>query len=316
MAQIVGSISLSHSPLWNLAPDPAKGQEGGAFVEDVRRVRGIVEQIKPDILVIFGPDHARGVFYDLLPPFTIGIERVSGVGDYYTPKGELPLAKAMAAAIHAGVMARGFDPAVSLDMRIDHGLTQVYARLVPALNIPIVPIIVNSGCSPLPTFARSFDFGVAVGEAIRAHEGAERVLIIGSGGMSHWPASTDAFDPNVSPEWRDFLIHGRPRVDEMEASRVAKALALAEGAATGRVEPGWDRDLLSRALADPSVFRRLDEEDVVRLGGPGAHEIRAWAAATAAWGGRLQWSAYEPVAKWITGMGIVSSTVPSTTAEG
>lgn len=315
MAQIVGSISLSHSPLWNLAPDPVKGQEGGIFVEEVQRVRRMVEEMKPDVLVIFGPDHARGVFYDVLPPFTIGIERVSGVGDYYTPKSELPLAKVLANAIHAGAMARGFDPAISLDMRIDHGITQVYARLVPALNVPIVPIIVNSGCSPLPTFARSFDFGSAVGDAIRAHDSDERVIIIGSGGMSHWPASTDAFDPNISPEWRDFLIHGRPLVDQVEASRVAKALALAEGANTGRVEPGWDQGLLARALSDPKMFRRLDEEDVMLLGGPGAHEIRAWAAATAAWGGRLEWSAYEPVPKWITGMGIIASTAPSTSLE-
>lgn len=311
MSQVVGSISLSHSPLWNLAPDPAPGEEGGTFVHEVDRARGIVEQLRPDAIVIFGPDHARGVFYDILPPFTIGVERVEGVGDYHTPKGELPLAKALAGAIHSGAMARGFDPAISLDMRIDHGLTQVYARLVPDLDIPIVPVIVNSGCSPLPTFARTFDFGTAVGEAIRAFDGPERVLVIGSGGMSHWPASTDAFDPSITPEWRDFLIHGRPRVDEMEAGRVAKAQALADGDATGRVEAGWDQGLLARALADPRVFRSLDEEDVMHLGGPGAHEIRTWAAATAAWGGKLEWSAYEPVPKWITGMGIVASTAPA-----
>lgn len=312
MANVIGCISLSHSPLWNLAPDPSLGEEGGTFVEEVRRAQSITEELKPDAIVIFGPDHARGVFYDILPPFTIGIERVEGVGDYYSPKGELPLAKALAGAIHAGVVDRGFDPAISLDMRIDHGLTQVYARLVPNLDIPIVPIIVNSGCSPLPSFARTFDFGAAVGEAINGFGGSERVLVIGSGGMSHWPASTDAFDPNITPEWRDFLIHGRPRVDEMEGGRVAKAQALADGAATGRIEAGWDQNLLARALADPKVFRSLDEEDVMRLGGPGAHEIRTWAAATAAWGGRLEWSAYEPVAKWITGMGIVASAAPGT----
>lgn len=314
MAHIVGSISLSHSPLWNLAPDPAEGEEGSTFVEDVARARGIIEQLKPDVIVIFGPDHARGLFYDILPPFTIGIERVQGVGDYYTPKGELPLAKSLAGAIHSGVTDRGFDPAISLDMRIDHGLTQVYSRLVPDLDIPIVPIIVNSGCSPLPSFARTFDFGTAVGQAIRAFDGPERVLTIGSGGMSHWPASTDAFDPSITPEWRDFLIHGRPRVEEMEAGRVAKAQALADSTATGRVEAGWDQGLIARAIADPLVFRGLDEEDVMHLGGPGAHEIRTWAAATAAWGGALEWSAYEPVAKWITGMGIVASVAPVTQA--
>lgn len=312
MATVVGTLSLSHSPLWNLAPDPEVGESGGAFVESVDRAREILEALRPDALVIFGPDHARGLFYDLLPAFTIGIERVEGVGDYNTPKGELPLATELARAIFDGVTARGFDPAVSLDMRIDHGLTQVYSRLVPGLDIPIVPVIVNSGCPPLPTFARSFDFGAAVGAAIADSAGVERVVTIGSGGMSHWPASIDAYDDTITPEWRDFLIHGRPRVDEVEPGRVARAQALADGDATGEVADRWDAALLDRLSINPKALRDLDVEDVVGVAGPGACELRTWAAATAAWGGELTWTAYEPVPRWITGMGIVASAVPST----
>jgi 2,3-dihydroxyphenylpropionate 1,2-dioxygenase len=311
MAKVVGTLSLSHSPLWNLAPDPGVDEPGGAFVASVERAREVLESLQPDALVVFGPDHARGVFYDLLPPFTIGIERVEGVGDYNTPKGELPLASGLARAIFDGVTARGFDPAVSLDMRIDHGLTQVYGRLVPALDIPIVPVIVNSGCPPLPTFARSFDFGAAVGEAIAASKGAERVVTVGSGGMSHWPASIDAYDTSITPEWRDFLIHGRPRVDDVEASRVARAQALADGDATGEVADRWDAAVLDRLSRDPRALRELDGEDVVGLAGPGAGELRTWAAATAAWGGEVAWTAYEPVPRWITGMGVVASVVPT-----
>lgn len=312
MAQVVGTISLSHSPLWNLAPDPATAAPGAEFVASVERARGILESLRPDAIVLFGPDHARGVFYDLLPPFTIGIERVVGVGDYFTPKGELPLATGLARAIYDGVTNRGFDPALSLDLRIDHGLTQVYSRLVPNLDIPIVPVIVNSGCPPLPSFERSYDFGKAVGQAIAESTGAERVVTIGSGGMSHWPASIDAYDETITPEWRDFLIHGRPRVDEVEAGRVARARALVDGAATGEIANGWDTALLERLAIDPATFRTLDAEDVAALAGPGACELRTWAAATAAWGGELAWTAYEPVPTWITGMGIVASLAPVT----
>ncbi|MPZ93088.1 MAG: 2,3-dihydroxyphenylpropionate 1,2-dioxygenase [Actinobacteria bacterium] len=311
MANVVGTLSLSHSPLWNLAPDPAADEPGGTFVESVERARQILESLRPDAIVIFGPDHARGVFYDLLPPFTIGIERVEGVGDYNTPKGELPLASDLARTVFDGVTARGFDPAVSLDMRIDHGLTQAYSRLVPDLDIPIVPVIVNSGCPPLPSFARSFDFGAAVGEAIGESDGAERVLTIGSGGMSHWPASIDAYDTSITPEWREFLIHGRPLVDEVEPGRVARAKALADGHATGDVADRWDAALLDRISSDPMALRGLDDEDVVGLAGPGAGELRTWAAATAAWGGELAWTAYEPVPRWITGMGVVASAAPA-----
>ena len=310
MAAVVGTLSLSHSPLWNLAPDPAPGEPGSEFVTSVERAREAFESLRPDVVVLFGPDHARGLFYDLLPPFTIGIERVEGVGDYHTPQGELPIATAMARAIFDGVTARGFDPAVSLDMRIDHGLTQVYSRLVPDLDVAMVPIIVNSGCPPLPTFARSFDFGAAVGEAVAESTGAERVVTVGSGGMSHWPASIDAYDSSITAQWRDFLIHGRPRVDEVEPERVARAQALADGNASGKVADRWDTALLDRLASDPRALRDLNGDEVETLAGPGAGELRAWAAATGAWGGDLPWTAYEPVPHWITGMGVVASVVP------
>ncbi|MEC7762101.1 MAG: 2,3-dihydroxyphenylpropionate 1,2-dioxygenase [Pseudomonadota bacterium] len=310
MATVVGTISLSHSPLWNLKPDPGANEPGGSFVSDVDKARDLVARLKPDVIVLFGPDHARGVFYDMLPAFAVGVERLTGIGDYFTPKGELPVAQGLARAIFDGVTARGFDPALSLDMQVDHGLTQVYARLAPALDIPIVPIIINAGCPPMPTFARSFDFGRAVGDAIAQYPGAERVLTVGSGGMSHWPASTNAFDETIAPEWREFLINGRPRVPEMEEGRVAKAMALAEGGATGHVAEDWDRALLQRIMADPTALRHLDSEDVAERAGPGACELRTWAAAVAAWGQPVGWEAYEPVPEWITGMGIVASEAP------
>ncbi len=307
MAQVIGNISLSHSPLWNLKPDPQAGESGAEFVASVERARTIVERLSPDAIVIFGPDHARGVFYDLLPAFAIGIERVQGVGDYFTPNGELPIASELAKDIFFGTTQRGFDPALSLDMRIDHGLTQVYSRLVPKLDIPIIPIIVNSGCSPLPSFARSFSFGQAVGDAIRASASKARVLVIGSGGMSHWPASIDAFDESITEEWREFLVHGRAQVDEKEAGRQAKAVALSNGEATGQIAEEWDRDCLARILKDPSVLGFLDGEDVEEVAGPGAGELRTWAAAAGAWAGPIAWTGYEPVPSWITGMGIISS---------
>lgn len=310
MAHLVGTISLSHSPLWNLAPDPTGGTPGAAFVRAVAQARALLESLRPDVVVVFGPDHARGVFYDLLPPFTIGIERARGIGDYNTPVGDLPVARELARSVLDGVSAAGFDPALSLDLRIDHGLTQVYSRLVPRLDIPLVPIIVNSGCPPLPSFARSSDFGSAVGAAIRSSSSEQRVVTIGSGGMSHWPGSIDAFDPTITAEWRDFLIHGRPLVYEVETQRVARAQALADGRTTGKVVEAWDVALLSRLAEDVAALRRLDLDDVVEAAGPGAGELRTWAAATAAWGGDLAWTAYESVPTWITGMGIVASLAP------
>ncbi|SFF54573.1 DODA-type extradiol aromatic ring-opening family dioxygenase [Blastococcus tunisiensis] len=311
MAKIVGCISLSHSPFWNITPTPEVSASGGLFVRAVDALREAGRALSPDAVVIIGPDHARGLFYDLLPPFTIGTGRIEGVGDYETPGGELPGRPELASEIFAGVTRRGFDPAISLDLRVDHGLTQVYGKLFPEQDVPLIPVILNSGCPPLPTFKRSWDFGAAMGAALRESAVAARVLVVGSGGMSHWPASTSAFDPSITEEWRSFLINGRPRVDELEPTRRAKALAIAAGETTGQVSADWDRDLLRRIRTDAGVLRRLDGEDVEALAGPGAHELRTWAAATAAWGAPLAYVDYEPVPEWITGMGMAASHVPA-----
>jgi len=310
MATVIGCINLSHSPFWNIAPARMPDAPGGRFSAAVERLREAAAELAPDAVVVFGPDHARNLFYDCMPPFCIGVERVTGVGDYGTPRGELPLPGPLARAIFEGVTAQGFDPAVSLDLGIDHGLAQVYSKLFPALDVPMVPVIVNSGCPPLPSFRRCFDFGHAVGRAIESAAGSARVLVIGSGGMSHWPPSISAEDPEIAPEWRDFLIHGRPRMVEVEPSRQQRAIQLAEGESTGQVNADWDRALLDRIGRDPGVLGRLDEEDVEAVAGPGAMEVRTWAAATAAWGGALTWTAYEPVPEWITGMGVASSIAP------
>lgn len=127
-------------------------------------------------------------------------------------------------------------------------------------------------------------------------------------GMSHWPASIGAYAPAVTPQWRNFLIHGNPFVDEVEAGRIAKAPALADGGATGEVADDWDTALLARLTSEPRALRTLDAQDVATLAG-----LRTWAAASAAWGGEPAWTAYEAVPQWINGMGIVASAAPAMT---
>ncbi|MCC5574653.1 2,3-dihydroxyphenylpropionate 1,2-dioxygenase [Microtetraspora sp. AC03309] len=311
MASVIGCINLSHSPFWNIAPPLAPGAPGGRFTAAVDGLRRLAAELSPDAVVIFGPDHARGIFYDLMPPFTIGVERVQGVGDYDTPSGDLPVADSLARQVFEGVTNRGFDPAISLDLRVDHGVTQVYGKLFPGLDVPLLPIVVNSGCPPLPAFSRAWDFGAAVGAAIRDFAADARVLVVGSGGLSHWPNSTSALDPAITDEWRDFLIRGRDRVTELEPARREKLKQIAASDATGDVNADWDLDLLARMKADAKILSRLDAEDVEGLGGPGAHEIRTWAAATAAWGGPLEYTSYEAVPEWITGMGVSAGHDPA-----
>ncbi|ALC14157.1 hypothetical protein [Sphingopyxis sp. 113P3] len=303
--ELVGMVSMSHSPSWNLealegAPKP--------YVDAVFRARDLVARVKPDVLVVFGPDHVRNFFFDLMPAFCIGLEKVIGFGDFGSPKGELPIRPDFAAHIAKQVLSAGFDPALSYRMGIDHGISQPIAALTPELQTPVVPIMISSGGAPLPTLARCYAFGRAVGNAIRSFPAQGRALVVGSGGLSHSPPSISPSDPTVAPEMRDYLINGRPRVEQFNAQREESSRKRRESGGTGPINEVWDRWLLScMRSGDLAPVLALDNAAVLADGGVGGQEIRAWIAALGAWGGPAHTADYGPVPTWITGMGCITA---------
>ena len=303
--KLVGMVSMSHSPSWNLealegAPKP--------YIDAVFRARDAVARIRPDLLVVFGPDHVRNFFFDLMPAFCIGVEDVTGFGDFGSPKGAMPVCPDIAAHIARQVVSSGFDPALSYKMGIDHGISQPIAALTPALETPVVPIMISSGGAPLPTLARCHAFGHAVGDAIRTFPGDGRVLVVGSGGLSHSPPSISPTDPAVTPEMRDYLINGRPRVKQFNADREESSRSRRARGGTGPVNETWDRWLLScMQSGDLDPVLALDNAAVLAEGGVGGQEIRAWIAALGAWGAPAQTADYGPVPTWITGMGCITA---------
>ncbi|MEQ8296649.1 MAG: hypothetical protein RIB55_09230 [Nitratireductor sp.] len=305
MAQIVGLVALSHSPFWDLSFDVSG--PGAEFVRGVESARNLIAEQEPDALVIFGPDHFRNFFYDVLPPFCIGVEKITGFGDYGSPKGAIPSAEALGREIHAAVSGQDFDPAFSLNMGVDHGISQPYAALDQGRETPMVAVMVNAGGAPRPSFRRCYDFGRAVGDAIRASSNAGRVMILGSGGLSHWVAPVSEDNPQTPAEIRDYVINGRERVVEYSAKRDASLAARKSEAVDGKVNPEWDRWFLDTlASGDMEPLLSMDSDEVERLAGNGAHEVRAWLSAIGAWGGGVEVMAYEPVPQWVTGMGCIA----------
>jgi 2,3-dihydroxyphenylpropionate 1,2-dioxygenase len=304
MAQIVGFVAMSHSPFWDMSPD-VRGA-GEAFVRGVNKARDLVEEHAPDAFVVFGPDHFRNFFYDVLPPFCIGMESVNGFGDYGTPSGELPISPPLGASIYRSVVDSGFDPAFSLKMGVDHGISQPYAVLHRELKTPMVPIMVNASGAPRPSMRRCFAFGKAVGNAIRAYPENKRVMIIASGGLSHWIKAVSADDPQTTAETRDHTINGRERVVEYSAARDASLQERIKQGVDGNVNAEWDQWFLDRIVAhDLDPIFALSDDAVQTSAGNGAHELRTWIAAIGAWGGPVEQLSYEPVRSWVTGMGCI-----------
>ena len=306
---IVGAISLSHSPLKDRnRADPAVEARFEAALE---RAAQFVEEHRPDLAIIFHPDHVNGFFYGLLPPFCIGIEAAS-IGDYGTAAGALEIPEARALDLAQSVLRSGVDVAISYKMTVDHGAVQPLEWLTGRYAIAqVIPIFINCAAPPLPTTERARALGAAVGAW--AEQAPERVLVIGSGGLSHDPPVPAM--STASADARRRLIEGGSMSHRQRHQRQNRAHG--EGSAMARrqstlmpANPGWDRMVLDAlAAGNLSVLDEADDAAITAEGGRGGHEVRTWLAALAALG--TDYAAtelfYEPVDEWITGMGVLQA---------
>ncbi|HEY3707855.1 MAG TPA: 2,3-dihydroxyphenylpropionate 1,2-dioxygenase [Amycolatopsis sp.] len=304
MAEIAGFVGMSHSPFTTLLPPENGDGPGAKFLRDADRVRRAVEVLAPDAIVVIGPDHFHGNFYDVMPPFVLGVEQAVGFGDYGSTKGPLPVASTLAWSVHNGLSEAGFDLSLSYSLTVDHGVVQGYEMITGGTALPMVPLVVNTAAPPLPSLPRCVALGRALGAALRSAEFPGRVLIAASGGLSHWLPSNDPRDPAVAGERREALIHGRADVHAFAAAREPRVRAMG-GDPGARVNAAWDGWFLGRlAEDDATAVALLGHNGLEDRAGTGGHEVRCWLIGQVAAGLPLVWTSYEPVPEWITGMGI------------
>jgi 2,3-dihydroxyphenylpropionate 1,2-dioxygenase len=303
VSEIVGMVGMSHSPFATMLPPPSAAAPGGRFLADASRVATAVGALVPDALVVIGPDHFHANFYDVMPPFVLGVAEADAFGDFGSRRGPLPVASALAWSIHEGLSRDGFDVALSYTLTVDHGIVQSYDMVRGRADIPLVPLVVNTAAPPLPSMRRCVALGRSLGAAIRV-AGVGRVLIVASGGLSHWLPSNDPRDESVPAERRAAVIHGRRDVRAFSAAREPGVRALA-GNPDAPVNAAWDSWFLKQLVtADLDPVTDLGDEGLEERAGRGGHEIRTWLIGFTAAARPLVWTSYEAVPEWVTGMGI------------
>jgi 2,3-dihydroxyphenylpropionate 1,2-dioxygenase len=177
------------------------------------------------------------------------------------------------------------DVALSASMDVDHGTVQPLQTLFgDATARPVIPIFINSVATPLGPLRRVRALGAAVGTYLATL--GKRVLVVGSGGLSHDPpVPTLATAP---PAALARIVHGEPMTPEQRQARQVAVMDAAQAFAHGDsplqpLNPEWDAAFLE--LVDSN---RLDEVDgwsntwIEQEAGHSAHEIRTWVAAFAA----------------------------------
>lgn len=304
MSDVVLGVGASHSTLMHGHRERSDTQAAAERYEaGLRSARDAVAAARPDAAVIIGSNHFRGLWLDLLPAFTIGVGQCLASGEAGTPRGPLAVDTALARSILDSTVADGFDLAFSLRLQVDHGISHAVQYVLAGLDVPIVPILVNVFAPPLPGLRRCDDLGQGIARAITADTADKRVVVIGSGGLSHRLPYPKWDDPQTDGE--RFLVEawldGRGKWEEYDKKR--RSLTLSTQA---RINPEFDEQLLSWIEAGSmGQLRDWSDEQIEEVAGNGGHEVRAWLMAAAATGhapGRRL--SYDPVEEWLTGMAV------------
>jgi hypothetical protein len=220
---LVAAVACAHTPQLLVRPPT----EDRALVLRVHaafaRIKGILAAARPDAIAVVAGDHIEGFFLDAVPALGVfvGAEVSGRFGRYrYTFPVHEPLARAI---LEQGI-ERGFDLLYTQDVRLDYAFYVPLHFTMPEPAVPIVPLYVNVYLPPQPTPRRCYAWGQALRAILDARP--ERVALLASGGMSHFPG-TDRYD---SPDYEfdrrllQMLAEGRgPAAAALTGDELAKS---------------------------------------------------------------------------------------------
>lgn len=251
--------ACSHAPGITARAERADTQTRQALESAFRRMGDDIRATKPDALVVIAAEHFANFFMNNMPAFAIGMADsyegpIEDEAFLRIKRTTVPGNKALSRKLIETVM-QTVDVAYAEEWKFDHGISVPLHFLTPDYDLPIVPANINCQGPPLAPLARAWAFGEALRRAADAVP--ERIALIGTGGLSHWPATPDS----------------------------------------GKIAQEWDQEFLRRWSAnDRDALLSYTDAEIYREAGQGGFEIRTFiAAAAAAKGAKGRVDFCEPV---------------------
>lgn len=244
MATIVGGIATSHIPAIGAAiagriqDDPY----WKPFFDGYPPVNAWLDRVKPDVAVVVYNDHGLNFFLDKMPTFAIGAAPVYQTADEgwgLKPVRPFPGDPALSWHLINSLVADEFDLTTCQEMFVDHGFTVPMSLLWPdRAEWPVrsVPVAVNTVQHPLPSPSRCFRFGQALGRAIESFPQDLKVVVVGTGGLSH----------------------------QLDGERA------------GFINKNFDLMCMEKIVSDPEALTRYSIPELVELAGSQGAELILW----------------------------------------
>ncbi len=246
MARIIGGITTSHIPAVGNAIHNQQHDDPywKPFFDGYPPIREWLAENKPDVAINIYNDHGLGFFLDKMPTFAIGaahqyVNEDEGWGIPQLPPfpGDAPLSW----HIIDRMVADEFDITSCQELAVDHGFTVPMQLFWPgAPDNPDTPrcvaISANTVQHPIPTLNRALNFGKSLGRAIRSWPEDVKVVVLGTGGMSHQ----------------------------------------LDGARAGFINREFDEYCMDKIVTDPEALTRITRHQLIEKAGAQGTEFLMW----------------------------------------
>jgi len=284
-------ICASHSPLlYCFKKEPEQWQ---ALQRTFEERAEAIKLFDPELVIAFGSDHFNGFFLKNMPRFCVGIE-AAATGDIGGFPGPLDVPADAAVLLFEHLCDKGFDPAMSHRMTVDHAFSQtIHIMLGGLMARPIIPVFINCINKPFVPFKRSRLLGETIGRYVNTLN--KRVLFLASGGMSHhptryYPPLGDKDDPvtawQISGGDDPASLTRQQWLERLDTMHHEGAEMIARGertAAQMHLNAEADQRFLKvMSQNDLQAYDSWDQDKLVDEAGIGAMELHTWIVGAAA----------------------------------
>ncbi|WEM44667.1 class III extradiol dioxygenase family protein (plasmid) [Photobacterium sp. DA100] len=244
MAKIIGGITTSHIPLIGKAIAEGSQQTPywKPFFDAYPPIHNWLEEEQPDVAIVFYNDHGLEFFLDKKPTFAIGAaEEYHNADEGWGINTIPPIKGAPELSWHIcnQLVENEFDITICQEMKVDHGLTVPMQLMWPNNSyghMKVIPVCINVEQHPMPSPKRCFDMGKALGDAIRSFDKDLKVVILGTGGLSH----------------------------QLDGERA------------GFINTEFDRYCMDKIISEPEALTKLSIRDLVVEAGSQGPELILW----------------------------------------
>lgn len=257
MARIVGGLTTSHIPaIGNAVPKEEELRNHPYWKEfwaAYPPAREWVQKAKPDVAVVFYNDHGLNFFLDKMPTFAVGAAPIYRHADEGWGIPTIPPFEGdpeFSWHVIESLVHDEFDITSCQEMLVDHGFTVPMSLFWPNasyVGVKTIPVQINTVQHPLPSPARCFKLGQAIGRAIESYPKDLKVVVLGTGGLSH----------------------------QLDGERA------------GFINKKFDLMCMEKIVNEPEVLTQLSMHDLVREAGAQGAEFILWLAMRGALTGKV-----------------------------